>query len=146
MNILNADIFNKCQDLSSFEGRRIKDAQGQSLYPIVHITEQDKPYIDILTSEAMSAVHASARYAFADVSYDNSGINVTFVDGNAKNVSGDVEKVLTECIAMYVMQQWLSDKDETRSKAYELIYTNMLASFTRLAYRKHAPNLSDYIS
>lgn len=146
MDILLTDIFSQCQDLSSFEGRRIKDAQGQSLYPIVHITEQDKPLIDVHIHGAMSTIHAGARYAISDVSYDDTSISITFVDGNAKNISGDAEKVLKECISMYVMQHWLEDKDEARSKAYELMYTNLLASFARLAYRKHAPSLEDYIA
>lgn len=144
MNISYADIFSKCQDLSSFEGRRLKDVNGESLYPIVHITEQDEPLILSLVAQGLASIHASSRYAFDDITYNTNGATVTFVDGNAKNISGDATKVLSECVAMYVMQQWLLDKDETRAKAYELMFTNMLGSFTRLAYRKHAPDLNNY--
>lgn len=144
MDILYEDIFDKCQGLSSFEGRRLKDASGKSMYPEVHITEQDKPLIQVLAYGAMTAVHAAARYAVEDVEYTDEGITVLFIDGNAKNVSGDAQKVLTECLSMHIMQHWLEDKEPKRSEAYGGMYQNLLASFTRLAYRKYAPSLKNY--
>ena len=143
MTIAYDDIFSKCQMLSSFEGGRLTDAQGESLYPVVHITDQDKPLIKHLTGQAMTAVHAAARYAFEDVSQGDE-ISIALLAGNAKVSSSDAQKTLEECLAMYVMQYWLENKEPERSKAYGTMFENMLGAFTRLAYRKHAPSLNDY--
>lgn len=146
MDITYESIIEQCKTLSSFEGSRLTDAQGESLYPIVRITEQDEPLIKSYAEQAVEHIHASARYAIGNVSYsDATKITLTYNAGNALgNVPNDTAKVLNECIAMYVMQKWLENKSEERAKAYELMFTNLLATFKMLAHNKPKPSLSNY--
>jgi len=137
-------ILSMCRELSSFEGRRLIDSQGESIYPEVLITAQDEPFITRFIKEGASAIHSAIRYALADVSADANKVSFSPVVGNGLERASDATKLLTETLAMYVMQRWLADKADDRAKAYALIYDNMLASLTRVAHRKYAPTLSDY--
>lgn len=144
MNIKYEDIYAKCRDLSSVEGRRIVNAEGESLYDIVHLTEQDKPIVNTMADEAASVVQAAMRYAITDIVYDAEGGTITFVEGNVLNKKSNADKLMMEAISAYVMMRWLDDKSRERSDAYKLIYENMLAAYVRTAYSKQAPKLSDY--
>lgn len=138
------DIFDKVQMLSSYEGGRITDAQGESLYEEVHVTEQDKDRIIQLARESCTAIQAAARYAFEDVSYDATGVTMQFGTGNNMNQNSSALQVAKEVVVSYIMQHWLEDKNAERSKSWGEVFTNMLASLVRIAYRKHAPKLDDY--
>ena len=138
------EIYDKCRDLSSAEGRRIMDAEGKSLYEAVHLTAQDKPLVFTMADEAASMVQAALRYAITDIAYDPDGGTITFVEGNALNKRSNADKLMLEALSAYVMMRWLDDKSRERSDAYKLIYENMLAAYVRTAYSKQAPKLSDY--
>lgn len=144
MDIAYTDIYDMCQDLSSFEGRRITNASGESMYSDVHITTQDEPFVRTFVDEAVSLVHSATRYAIRDVTRDTTKITLTPTAGSVLETSVNAKKVLTETLSMFVMRCWLEDKSAERSKAYGLMFDSMLASFVRLTYRKNAPNLSDY--
>ena len=140
MNIAFADIFSTCQELSEFEGRRIKDASGESLYSEVLITEQDEALVSRLAADA--AYLLEARILSIDSSEVNPAthdITITFVaDALLKTASEDE---VTHVIASYVLWKWLEDKDETRHKAYELIFTTALSAL-RSSIRRKRPTLS----
>lgn len=140
------NIFSKCQDLSSFEGGRLTNANGESLYDEVHITNQDRVLIHHLVDMATSTLHSSARYAFTDImqSEDGESIYIDLAPSNALDSGEKNSKLVEETIVTFVLMKWLEDKNVERSKAYEVMFNNMLASFVRVAYRKHAPNLDDY--
>lgn len=138
------DIYDKVRILSSYEAARIKDAQGESLYEEVLVTEQDTERIRQLAREACIAIHAAARYAFHDVAYDDESSTLVFEVSNAMDATSSSLQVAQEVVATYIMQHWLEDKSPERSKSYEQVFANMLASLVRLAYRKHQPKLEDY--
>lgn len=139
MDIPFADIFSTCQELSEFEGRRIKNASGESIYSEVLITEQDEALVSHLAADA--AYLLEARILSIDSSEIDPGthdITITFAeDAQLKTASED--EVL-HVIASYVLWKWLEDKDETRHKAYELIFTTALNAL-RGSIRRKRPTL-----
>lgn len=144
MTIELTDILTQVQMLSAFEGRRIVDANGQSMFEEVLVTEQDSDFISHLVDDCCTAIHAAARYAFNEVVYDDGEVTLTFNHRSAMAESASAEKVATEVVSAYVMQHWLEDKSAERSKAYEQMFADLLASLVRLAHSKRAPKLEDY--
>ncbi len=140
------NIFGKCQDLSSFEGRRLTAANGESLYDDVHITSQDRVLIHSYVDMAVSTLQSSARYAITDIMQSENGedIYIDLAPSNALDSGEKNIKLIEETIATFIMWKWLEDKGVERANAYKSMFENMLASFMRIAYRKHAPNLDDY--
>lgn len=148
MVITFQSIYEQAEELSIFEGRRIRDAQGESLYSTIAITEQDKPIVARYAADAAYLLEArvlaidsvtigtpSGSTATADNAHD---ITISFVsDANLlTNVDNETRSVITA----YVMWQWLSDKDETRHKAYELIFTTALSAL-RSSIKRKRPTL-----
>lgn len=116
MNLILANIYKKCEALSSFEGRNITDGEGETAYQTVHITQQDKPFIYRLvrlqTEEAGRAIRSCAGELVLD-------------EESAETESSGDSKIVEELVATGVIASWLEDKSAERSSAYRNMFYNM---------------------
>lgn len=144
------DVAKKCVDLSSYEGRRLTDGSGNSLYEAVHITEQDYDLIDEYTREAAHMLSANARYVIADLNiedwdsdHDQRELEFACVSSRLADTA-QYSQIMLDFIALFAMYKWLEDKAKDRSEAYKLMADNMMTAFIRQSHKKPKPNLEDY--
>lgn len=119
MTIIFDNIYNRCQELSSYEGRSITNGEGESLYSQVHITSQDKPLLKSLAYSA--SIQANARLSSTTGS-------ITLDMNSAHSSSTGTQKLVEEVLVAAVMSLWLEDKSQTRSQAYGLMFSQMASA------------------
>ena len=113
-------MFTRCQELSSFEGRRLTDGQGNSLYADTHITEQDKPLIQTLVRKAVEMANSRLSSSVGDIAFSTT---------HSQQEQTRAQKLLEEIVTAYVMYLWLEDKSKERSNCYKEMTEQMTAAF-----------------
>lgn len=132
-----AEIFQKAQDLSSYEGRTLRDENGDSLYPSVHLTEQDEPIVIGYVAHGLPQIASALRIAVTSaVQGADGGALISLVTDRTLNTGACSKPSFIEMLAAYVMYMWLQDKDATRSEAYKLIFGNMVDAVKSTISRK----------
>lgn len=127
MKLTYNNIFNRCQDISSYEGGRIVDDKGDSMYSVVHMTEQDKPLIEEYVKQSVESIRTQLYYAIDSISEDAEGVSISFISDQRLNAdTAEARKSTESVITSYVMWQWLADKSDERAKAWSEIYNEML--------------------
>ena len=104
-------MFTRCQELSSFEGRRLTDGQGNSMYEQAHITDQDKPLIQGMVRKAVEMANSRLSSSVGEI-----GFSLT-------------PSQQVEIVAAYVMYLWLEDKSKERSDCYLAMTEQMVSAF-----------------
>ncbi len=108
MELYRKNIYAKCRLLSSFEGGRLTDGQGESMYAQVHMTDQDTPLIDGLTDKGAEWLNGRFSSTLGGVSLNDA------VPGETRGA----QKMAEEIVAARVMAGWLEDKSKERSESY----------------------------
>lgn len=120
MDIEFDSMFTRCQELSSFEGRRLTDGQGNSMYEQAHITDQDKPLIQGMVRKAVEMANSRLSSSVGEI-----GFSLT----TSQQVQTGALKLLEEIVAAYVMYLWLEDKSKERSDCYLAMTEQMMSAF-----------------
>lgn len=140
MTISFASIFTRCQNASSYEGQRLRDSEGKSLYEVVHITEIDKTLIYEYALECAGLIAKELRFALEGVSYVDKGDTtfnfITDLSLHGRTDDTNMKKDIEGTITAYVMWTWLSNKDTNRSNVWHAIYDTMFKSLPRGIYRR----------
>ena len=144
LSLIISDILDDCVALSSYEGRRLTDGSGNSLYEVVHITTQDTDFVTRHILTAADMLFAHARYVLRDMEVTGTAILFSYEPSSGIASLSNREKLIREILSSHAMMLWLADKSPERSEAYKLMTENLLASFDRSAHRKVKPNLEDY--
>lgn len=104
---------------SSFEGGRLTDGQGESLYAQTRITDQDSPLISDMIDRAVEQLNGQFSSTLGEVALKNDMGNT-----EAEESTG-TQKVVEELVATNVMARWLEDKSKERSESYARMYSQM---------------------
>lgn len=137
------DIMERCKMLSSYEGRDRHDANGQSLYEKVVITEQDEQLINGYISQSLLAAREQLADMIATVDDETDGEETWTINPqrryNSKG-SKNLTKHLTEALAASVMTAWLTyNSVDDRSGFYQTVYENEIRLISDNLHTKAAP-------
>lgn len=142
MTINYSDIFEKAQMFSSFEGGRLYDGNGETLFPVVNITDQDSDLISEYSKQAVNQIASTLRFAIDSTTITDSVYTLTFVTDTALNTNRNTTQHIQEAIVAYVMEKWLENKSPERSASYKQIFTDMLGTLVHATNRVR-PTLDD---
>ena len=115
---------NKCEMLSSFEGRDLVGNSGESLYLKIKITEQDRPLI-----------RTSSTYSEEGFVWE------VRTDDTRWNVNKKLDENLLDALVGYSMMGWLSDRKPDRIGVYKSLWEDMSVMCVKNIYRKNPPLL-----
>jgi len=145
-----ASVYSMLERISSYEGRSAVTPSGDSDFLNVHITDQDKSFVEDYISHGTSAVEESLGNLISDVEF---GTNATtsdkettykFVIDTNRVGTATLSSMIVEAIASYAMRQWVSERKPSRMEFYSNLYTQMVSSITRSLTRKSKPSLDIY--
>lgn len=143
MKLTYSDIISRCKDISAYEGGRINDANGNSMFSIVRITEQDYDLLKEFVKQSATTISEIIRFAIEDTQFDATGVTFTFLsDTRLHGDCNDTEEAIEGTIVSYVMTQWLSNKSTERTKAWSEIYAEQIRLLPR-AFKKKRPTLDN---
>ena len=135
-----ADIVSRCVMLSQFEGRDYYADNGESLYPLVKITEQDKPLIITYIEEGAHRLEEQIERIVSSSSYTEDGFEwVLRTEETRWNADKDFEANATDALKSYAMSLWLDGRKSDRKDWYMNQYTELSALCQRSIMRKSAP-------
>lgn len=139
MKIEFANIWEKACRLSRFEGRRMTDAQGESMYDAVALDDRDAPFAYDFVRRAAATLGAALGHVVESCTEGgDGGVEVVFVDEKRLRVP-DVD-TLAMLMAVRVMEQWLADKSKERSTYYGEMFAEVLTT-VRMGCVKARPKI-----
>lgn len=138
------EVFEGCKKLTSFEGREAVSPTGESLYPELHLTEQDK---DLLNDYAKQGAHEIEQVLTRYVSVSTigtNGITLTIDPIDTRRISrGTIDSMVHETVCAFVMSQWLSNRLPQRVEFYNNLFAEMCKSILSGIATKRKPTLND---
>lgn len=151
ITLLFADIKERCNKLSIYEGRDRHKESGESSYEKIVITEQDEPLIDEFLSRGMETVRTKLEDMIATISDSSTTVgSTTTVSGEVWTIRSDrrydtkgfakLQKHLVEALASNVMTGWLTYVGEDQRAAfYNSLFENELMMVNVNLHTKAAP-------
>lgn len=140
-----ANILNRCEMLSSFDGREALTQSGESNYKQLRITSQETDLLKTYIGQAVNNIESKLGGAIESVSSTDNADKVSFAfasDSSRRSGNSSVfKRCLLETIVAFVMKRWYEDKASDRSNAYHALYEDMLISAKNIAYKKTKPTL-----
>lgn len=146
IDIRYADVMEQLRKLSSFEGREVVDASGNSKYPELHITGQDEDLLKDYAKQGAGELVALLGSIVAADMYDTEGIKIELGQLDCTRFSSDMMAQLSrEAVSAYAMSKWMHLHRETeRTEFYNGLFDDMVEACKRTTYKKRKPSLDIY--
>ena len=125
----------KCEMLSSFEGRDLVGDSGESLYLKIKITAQDRPLIRTYLEQAAAKIITSSTYSEEGFVWE------VRTEDTRWNVNRKLDENLLDALVGYSMMSWLSDRKPDRIGVYKSLWEDMSVMCVKNIYRKNPPLL-----
>ena len=132
----------KCEMLSSFEGRDLGGDSGESLYLKIKITEQDWPLIRTYLEQAARVLEEGMAKIITSSAYSEKGfVWEVRTEDTRWNVNRKLDENLLDALVGYSMMSWLSDRKPDRIGVYKSLWEDMSVMCVKNIYRKNPPLL-----
>ncbi len=138
--ITYTELFDRVQSLSSFEAREAYTASGEDDYERVHITEQDRPWIEAHIQTCAKNIY-NALMPLAD-SMEDTDHNIHIMSSQVREErpgKGTIRKILYEYIVAYVLMQWCREYLPARVQVYVDMMEDLRASARKELHRLSTP-------
>jgi hypothetical protein len=136
-----ANILNDLTMLSSMIGRDCYDGEGNSLYDVIKITEQDVDFLNNSLDDCLTILKGIVKEYYIGMTSDSIrlAMPVEFSDGLYKQFIHSANDMLKN----YVMWQWLLHTEVAQSKAavYQAKYEQDIHNVTNSLYMRVKPIL-----
>lgn len=135
-----SDIMEQCVMLSQFEGRDYRSEDGESLYSVVKITEQDKPLVLGYIQEGAHRLEELIDRMVSATSYTDDGFEWNLRTEETRfNPSKDFGKNAEDAMKCYAMSLWLDGRKNGRKDWYMDMYTELSVLCRNAVMRKMPP-------
>jgi hypothetical protein len=132
IHIDHANIFTDVEMLSSMAGREAYDGNGESLYDTVHITDQDRDFVDNAIDDCAQIIRAMCSEYVCD--YSDKEIKVNMPEEFTDGIFATFIHSVNDTIKNYVFFKWLEHAGLPEIAAkYQEVY-NMCLEATKSAF------------
>lgn len=126
--------------LSQFEGRDYYSENGDSLYSLVKITEQDRPLLLSYIEEGAHRLEESMERMVSASTYTDDGFEWDLRTEETRwNADKDFGRNMTDALKSYAMSLWLDGRKSDRKEWYMSLFSDMTDLCRKSIMRKSAP-------
>jgi len=135
-----SDIMEQCVMLSQFEGRDYYSEDGESLYHVVKITEQDRPLVLGYIQEGAHRLEDMLERMISGSSYTEDGFEWELRTEETRwNADKHLAENMTDALKCYAMSCWLDGRKSNRTEWYTNMYAEMSSLCQKSVMRKLPP-------
>lgn len=128
--------------LAAFEGKDYVNAEGESMFINVIITEQDEELIKTYIRQATKALAEKFERMIVDSSEDNESFTWSLRTDETRYPSTQINnliKHIKEAIVSYIMVNWLAERKADRVTMYTELWNGSVELAAKNIFRKAAP-------
>lgn len=136
------DIISQTKMLSAFEGKDYVNANGESMFIDVIITEQDEPLIKTYINLAAIALFERFERMITSIKEDDDSFTWSIRIEETRYPKAQISnltKHIKESIVSYTMMNWLAEKKPDRVAMYSELWNGSVQLAAKNIFKKAAP-------